>query len=40
MKWETMTFNVFGIKSEDSVRRAFDILRDGGSVIDAIHKLS
>lgn len=25
--------------TEDSVRRAFDVLRDGGVVIEAIHEL-
>ena len=39
MKWETMTFNVFQMGTEDSVRRAFDVLRDGGVVIEAIHEL-
>ena len=39
MKWETMTFNVFEMGTEESVRRAFDVLSDGGVVIDAIHEL-
>ena len=39
MKWETMTFNVFEMGTEDSVRHAFDVLRDGGVVIEAIHEL-
>ncbi len=39
MKWETMTFNVFEMGTEEKVRRAFDVLRDGGVVIDAIHEL-
>lgn len=39
MKWETMTFNVFEIGTEEGVRRAFDVLRDGGVVIDEIHEL-
>lgn len=39
MKWETMTFNVFEMGTEDSVQRAFDVLRDGGVVIEAIHEL-
>lgn len=38
-KWETMTFNVFEMGTEESVQRAFDVLRDGGVVIEAIHEL-
>lgn len=32
MKWETITFNVFEMGTEDRVQRAFDVLRDGGSL--------
>ena len=39
MKLETMTFNAFELGSEDAVRNAFDILSDGGVVIDPIHEL-
>lgn len=39
MKWETMTFNVFEMGSEESVQRVFDVIRDGGVVIDEIHQL-
>lgn len=39
MKWETMTFNVFEMGSEAAVRHAFDVLREGGAVIDPIHAL-
>lgn len=39
MKWETMTFNVFEMGTEERVRRALDVLRDGGVVIDEIHEL-
>ena len=39
MKWETMTFNVFEMGTEECVQRAFDVLRDGGVVIEAIHEL-
>lgn len=39
MRWETMTFNVFEMGTEERVHRAFDVLRDGGVVIDAIHEL-
>ena len=39
MKWETMTFNVFEMGSEESVYHALDVLRDGGVVIEEIHEL-
>ena len=38
-KWETMTFNVFEMGSEDAVRNAFRILSDGGVIIESIHEL-
>ena len=38
MKWETMTFNVFEMESEEAVDRAFDVLRDGGAVLQPIHE--
>lgn len=38
-KWETMTFNAFEMGSEEAVLRAFDILSDGGVVIEPIHEL-
>ena len=38
MKWETMTFNVFEMGTKESVYHAFDVLRDGGVVIEAIHE--
>ncbi len=38
MKWETMTFNVFEMGTEKSVQRAFDVLSDGGVVIEEIHE--
>ena len=37
-KWETMTFNVFEMGSEDAVRNAFRILSDGGVIIEPIHE--
>lgn len=40
MKWETMTFNAFEMGSEENVRRALDVLSDGGVVIEGIHELS
>lgn len=39
MKWETMTFNVFEMGSEEAVYHAFDILSEGGVIIDPIHEL-
>lgn len=39
MKWETMTFNVFEMGTEENVQRAFDVLRDGGVFIEAIHEV-
>lgn len=39
MKWETMTFNVFEMGTEERVRCAFDVLSDGGAVLDEIHEL-
>lgn len=38
-KWETMTFNVFEMGSEDVVKKAFDVLSDGGVVIDPLGEL-
>lgn len=34
--WQTMAFNVYEMGSEAAVRRAYDILRDGGTVIDPV----
>ena len=39
MKWETMTFNVFEMGSEESVDHAFHILRQGGVVLEPIHEV-
>ncbi len=39
MKWETMTFNVFEMGSEEKVNRAFTVLSDGGVVVEEIHAL-
>lgn len=38
-KWQTMTFNVFEMGCEEAVYKAFDILRDGGVVIEPIKEL-
>ena len=34
--WQTMAFNVYDMGSEDAVRHAYDILREGGTVIDPL----
>ena len=39
MKWETMTFNVFEMGSEEAVRRALEVLSEGGVVLEPIHEL-
>ena len=39
MKWETMTFNVFEMGSEEAVYNAFNILSNGGVIINPIHEL-
>ena len=39
MKWETMTFNAFEMGTEAAVQRAFDVLSDGGEVLEGIHAL-
>ena len=39
MKWETMTFNVFEMGTEENVLQAYNVLRDGGVVIEAIHEV-
>lgn len=39
MKWQTMTFNAFELGSTEAVKNAFDVLSDGGVVIETIHEL-
>lgn len=39
MKWQTMTFNAFELGSTDAVKNAFNVLREGGVVIEAIHEV-
>lgn len=39
MKWETMTFNVFEMGSKEAVYSAFNILSDGGVIINPIHEV-
>ncbi|MBE6935940.1 MAG: hypothetical protein E7458_05490 [Ruminococcaceae bacterium] len=39
MRWETMTFNVFEMGSEEAVRHALDVLSRGGVVLEPIHAM-
>ena len=39
LKWETMTFNVFEMGSEEAVRHAFDVLSEGGVVLQPVGPL-
>lgn len=39
MKWETMTFNVFEMGSEEAVYNAFHILSNGGVIINPIQEV-
>ncbi len=39
MKWQTMTFNASELGTVDAVRNAYDVLRDGGVVVDEIGTL-
>ena len=39
MKWETMTFNVFEMGSEEAVYNAFNILSNGGVIINPIQEV-
>lgn len=34
--WQTMAFNVYDMGSEEAVRLAYEILKDGGTVIDSL----
>ncbi len=38
-KWETMTFNVFEMGTEKAVYNAFQVLSEGGVIIDPIGEL-
>ena len=38
-KWETMTFNVFEMGTEEAVHNAFQVLSDGGVVLEPIGEL-
>lgn len=39
MKWQTMTFNAFELGSTDAVKKAFDVLSEGGVIVEDIHEL-
>ena len=39
LKWETMTFNVFEMGSEEVVKHAYDVLSDGGVVLKPLGSL-
>ena len=39
MKWETMTFNVLEMGSEESVHNAFNILSNGGVIIHPMQEV-
>lgn len=39
MKWETMTFNVFEMGSEEAVHHAFEVLSRDGAVLEPVHQL-
>ncbi len=39
LKWETMTFNVFEMGSEEAVYNAYHVLSNGGTVINPIHEV-
>ena len=39
MRSEIMTFNAFELGTAAAVQNAFDVLREGGVVLEAIHKL-
>ena len=38
-KWETMTFNVFEMGTEEAVYNAFQVLSDGGVIIEPVGSL-
>ncbi len=39
MKWNTMTFNAFEMGTKEAVQHAFDVLKNGGVVLEEIHAL-
>lgn len=38
-KWETMTFNVFEMGTTEAVDHAYQVLRNGGVILEEIHEL-
>jgi len=38
-RWDTMTFNVFEMGTEQKVRHAFEVLSSGGVVLEPIHEV-
>ena len=38
-RWETMTFDVFEMGTVEAVDKAFQILSDGGIVLEPLHEL-
>lgn len=34
--WQTMAFNAYDMGTEEAVRNAYDVLREGGTVIDPL----
>lgn len=38
-KWVTMTFNVFEMGTEEAVKNAFNLLSEGGVVLEDIHEV-
>ena len=39
MKLQTMTFNVYELDSVEAVKNAYDVLSEGGLVLEAIHEV-
>ena len=39
MKLQTMTFNAFELGSEEAVKNALAVLREGGLVLEELHSL-
>ena len=39
MKLQTMTFNVYELGSVEAVKNAYDVLSEGGFVLEAIHEV-
>lgn len=35
-RWQVMAFNAFDLKTEEAVKQAYDILREGGTVIHSL----